>query len=781
MRKLFLALCALALISCSRDPDVLKQRYLESGNKYYEQKRFKEASIMYRNAITKDKRFGPAYYKLGVVNLDLQKIPDAVFALRRAVELLPAGKPDSNDATLKLCEILLLAAQGSQDPERVVKEVRPMVDGLLTRNAASWEGHKLKGDMMLLAIATDMKNNNAADAKSRIADAIQEYRTSLASKPGDYIITLSLGRTLALAGEAVEAEALFKGLIDKEKTNVQAYLEIYQLYLGQRRLPEAEATLKKVIEVQPKDAGLRLRLAQFYWATQRNDDLAKLLNDMKKDLKLFPKAYFQSGDFYGRVNQVDKALAEYEAGIKADPDQKVDYMKRQIEIYIRQGDLKQAQAKNDAILKIDPKDPEAKGIRATFLLDKGQINEAANELQSTVNARPTNFIAHFNLGRALFAQGKYEQASQEFQKCVDLRSDYLPARFALTQVDIMRSDYDAAVHQADEILKLSPTSVQGHVMKAAALQRLNKYDEARTLLEEVLAKVPNQVEALLEVGILDLNQKKTKDAIEHFKKAAEAAPDNPRGILGESRALLADGQVEKSVDLIRQAADKTPTFDMKVELGNAQASARQFDPAISTFQTLLGQTSDQKQQAQLWAKIAQCYKLKGDSPKSIEFMEKAAKVLPDNAAVATNLALLYESVNDYQKSRSYYERAIKIDPNEPLALNNLAYLMAETNGDLTQALSYATRAQQKLPDFLEVSDTIGWIYLKKNNPDSAIEEFRRLVAKKPDEPTYHYHFAMALKARGDVSNAKQECDVALANHPPKYLEAKIHDLQTSLH
>ncbi len=77
-------------------------------------------------------------------------------------------------------------------------------------------------------------------------------------------------------------------------------------------------------------------------------------------------------------------------------------------------------------------------------------------------------------------------------------------------------------------------------MKAAALQRLNRYDEARALLTAVLDKDPNQEETLLELGVLDLNQKKTKDAEDLFRRAYTAQPNNLRGLLGESRALLID-------------------------------------------------------------------------------------------------------------------------------------------------------------------------------------------------------------------------------------------------
>jgi tetratricopeptide (TPR) repeat protein len=399
-----------------------------------------------------------------------------------------------------------------------------------------------------------------------------------------------------------------------------------------------------------------------------------------------------------------------------------------------------------------------------------------------VTARPGNWVARFNLGRAYFAKNEYEQASQQFDKCIDLNPGYLPARYAQTQVAIVRGNFDAALHDAEEIMKIAPASIQGRVMEAAALQRLNRYDEARKLLNDVLDKDPKQVESLLELGVLDLNQRKTKDALDHFRRAYEAAPQNVRGLLGESKALLMDGQPDKSVDLIRQAALKSPTFQLQRELGNSEMSARQFDAAITTFQSLINGTTDMKMKGDLWSRIGEAYRYKGDFPKSVQFMELATKALPDNASIATNLALLYDSpsINDLPKARTYYEKAIKIDQNNPVALNNLAYLITETNGDLSQAMTYATQAKQKLPNFLEVDDTIGWIYLKKNIPDSAVDQFKGLVAKAPLNPIYHYHYAMALNQKGDTAGAKAECEVALADRPQKPLEMQIRTLESSL-
>ena len=284
-------------------------------------------------------------------------------------------------------------------------------------------------------------------------------------------------------GETGEAETLFKGMIDKDKNNLNGYYELYRVYLGMRRIPEAEAILKSAIRNNPKDPQLRLTLAQFYYGTNKRPELVALLNQMKGDLKQFPNAYFQSGDFYLRVNNVDESVKQYEEGIQKDPSRKNTYLKHEIEAYVRSGKTNTAYDKNELILKNDPKDPEARGLRATFMLDKGDVNAAMGELQSVVTAKPNNFVARFNLGRAHFARREYEQARQEFDAAIQLRPDYIPARLAQIQVSLLRGDTDAALHQADETIRIAPNNIEARVMKAAALQRLQRYDEAPGLVD----------------------------------------------------------------------------------------------------------------------------------------------------------------------------------------------------------------------------------------------------------------------------------------------------------
>ena len=52
--RVFLLLLCVALgllVGCSRDPNVRKQKYLESGNRYFQQGKYREAAVQYQNAL----------------------------------------------------------------------------------------------------------------------------------------------------------------------------------------------------------------------------------------------------------------------------------------------------------------------------------------------------------------------------------------------------------------------------------------------------------------------------------------------------------------------------------------------------------------------------------------------------------------------------------------------------------------------------------------------------------------------------------------------------------
>ena len=109
-------------------------------------------------------------------------------------------------------------------------------------------------------------------------------------------------------------------------------------------------------------------------------------------------------------------------------------------------------------------------------------------------------------------------------------------------------------------------------------------------------------------------------------------------------------------------------------------------------------------------------------------------------------------------------------------MNNVAYLIADLNGDSKEALELARKGLQKAPGDPHLTDTVGFIYWKQHLNDSALQTFRSVVQKVPDNPTYRLHLANALLAQGDKSGARTQLEAALLRNPAKDEESEIKTL-----
>src|SRR3989441_8340006 len=109
--RLSLAVTILGLLfgtpSCSRNPEVAKKRYVESGERYLQKAKYLEARTQFRNALNLDPRFVEAYYKLAQAELALHQWSDAFTALQHAVEL----EPGRLDARLSIGQLHISAKQ----------------------------------------------------------------------------------------------------------------------------------------------------------------------------------------------------------------------------------------------------------------------------------------------------------------------------------------------------------------------------------------------------------------------------------------------------------------------------------------------------------------------------------------------------------------------------------------------------------------------------------------------------------------------------------------------
>jgi tetratricopeptide (TPR) repeat protein len=116
-------------------------------------------------------------------------------------------------------------------------------------------------------------------------------------------------------------------------------------------------------------------------------------------------------------------------------------------------------------------------------------------------------------------------------------------------------------------------------------------------------------------------------------------------------------------------------------------------------------------------------------------------------------------------AKGYYQKALKINPKFLPAANNLAYLYADSGENIDEALNLAKMAKGQAPEDPHISDTLGWVYYKKNIYSRAIVYLKEANEKISNHPILRYHLGMAYYKNGDKELAKSELKKALNLDP----------------
>jgi tetratricopeptide (TPR) repeat protein len=207
-RLFFVLILALAaLTGCSRDPNVRKQKYFESGQRYFEKAKYREAAIQYSNAIQVDPRFADAHYHLGLTYLRLGEPNRAYQELQRTLEIEPANYKARVDVTN-----MLIAA-------KFYKEAQEHLDILTSKQPNNPDVH--------MALA------NFKARQGDIPGALQEMQKA---------ISLDTNRS-------------------------EAFLNLALLQIEAQQFDAAEASLKKAAVLDPKSMNAQLALGGFYQTT----------------------------------------------------------------------------------------------------------------------------------------------------------------------------------------------------------------------------------------------------------------------------------------------------------------------------------------------------------------------------------------------------------------------------------------------------------------------------------------------------------------------------------
>jgi len=177
--------------------------------------------------------------------------------------------------------------------------------------------------------------------------------------------------------------------------------------------------------------------------------------------------------------------------------------------------------------------------------------------------------------------------------------------------------------------------------------------------------------------------------------------------------------------------------------------------------------------AQFHFALGRAYQLKGDLAKATAELREAGRLAPKDPGPPALLAHAMINAGKTQEALGEFRLALELRPGNAALMNDLAYLIAESGGNLDEALALAQKAVRASPDEPEMADTLASIYLKKNLNGSGLQILKGLVAKYPNKPSFRYHLGLALLQAGDREAAKREFKASLSQNPPIELRSEI--------
>ena len=736
------------------------RRAFDRGTKLYEKGEYAEASIEFRRAIQKDPKFGEAYLKLGLTELKQSKAEAAADALRHAVALLP----DRAEPKAELAQIYIDSYLG--DPHHFAafyQQASQFTTELLSKDPNSFYGLRLKG---YLAIA---------DNKPK--EAIENFRRANQIRPDQPDVISLLVQNLFRDGQSEEGEALATRFLDGHKNYGPLYDILYAHFMDLKRPSDAENVLKRKIAGNPGISFYVTQLCGHYWSIGKREQATPLLSQITSRPQEYPEGHLDAGNFYADHGDWNNASREYEAGIRSNPKNKLTYQKRLATVLLSAGQRPDAEKVLDEILKEHQDDDDAHASRAILRLANGtpadldQADRGPQVIGQQAARQPQVCLPTWP---RLRIKGADEAAKAQYLAILRFTNSDISTLDALSHLYLREQRFADAKRYSDQWLAIEPLNPSARLVRSASLDGLGDLSQTRAVLTSLIHDYPKLEGPYLQLGLLDIQEKRYDEAEAIFRKHYQPGQGDLRLLKGVVEMYAGRAQWDKAIAVIEKELDaRSQSPELRRLLAETAGRAGRFDLAIEQYQKL---QQMQPTATDIAFQLGLLYDAKGEFAPALAQFQTARRLNAKDPLPVAMLGKVLEQTGRRQEAIANYRESLRLDPENTSVMNNLAFALVETNGDLNEAMQMARRAVQKNPGNLEYTDTLGWVYLKKKENGSALQVFQTLRKQQPQNASFRIHLAMAYLASGDSSSAHHELTAAEELHPSLEQQSEIKQL-----
>jgi tetratricopeptide (TPR) repeat protein len=578
---------------------------------------------------------------------------------------------------------------------------------------------------------------NSLRKLQRFSEAIKEYGEILAEWPVTRDAHLGLGYALRSVGRMEEALSSFEQASQDDLSHPNAAIEAGYLLLSLGRPVDAERRFRKALERTPGNAealvGLSHALRKLAWFEPAETALRQVLVEQPSHVG----AIVSLGHLFADQYRFDEALPLFEALLAQAPDH-AGALAALGNIHRRRNDREAALSVFQRAADVDPDNPDRLIDVAIEMRDLGRVQEAVSVLDSILAKAPTDAKALLQRGLLL--------------RCEDRRND--------------------ALHAFTELIAHHPNHAQAMVEAAIEERALGRLEAARERLGHALGTETDHLGALLQLGEISIQSDDPHEAIEFYRRATSAHPNNVWSWIGGARAAFENGQCDRAFQLIRDARERLGPLP---EIAGLELEFLRHLRNWGRAQKLLDEAMTKtNQNFWLWSQKVQLATAIGNyGAAASELVDPPASSASDRAMVALLRGQLAEAQFEYEPAIAQYREAIRINPGDAwahfelsrAALMNLdlessraalAKFVQVSRSSLLlkkQSLSPSqNHVGQLIDEFVLDTDALATLRRIRLHPlDSQFEPLRKLIEQHPDYTPAAMIATIALRQHGDFA------------------------------
>lgn len=620
-------------------------------------------------------------------------------------------------------------------------------------------------------------------ARNDIGQTIAELENAVEENPefaqGEYLIAVARFKD----GQLDEALASTESLIEKNP-GVAAYHNLLGTVQQARgETVKARSAFRKALAEQPDYALAGMNLAALEVAAGNWDDaretFEKILEqrpDHGRALNGLAVVHLVAGDTQAAAAQWERARAANSQDLQA--------RLRLGEVYFDQGRFKDGIAVIEEALSLAPDHPAALLIAARLRLIEGELEVARRHARKLLEIAPDSYQANYINALVDIRYGDFDEGKARLERALAIAPESTTARQLLegladsmglslppamidpdkaVSVDekvrryLRADDPGRALALAREHAQANESDVRAQFLLAGTHMALQEFDAARTILDGVLEADPGNVAAMMNFANLERMAGEEREARAWYGKVLAKQPDNEDALL----QLAALSPEEEAADLVRRAHANNPSSDRTMmALAKHELERGNFSAAEPLVEKLYKRAPMEPEILNL---AVRTYLGAGKMNKAAESADQYAEHYPENADALVLRAMVYLARGDRDTARAPLERAIELDSRNVGAMLLLAELEF-ASGNLTRAetllerihgLDYRTGQTERL------QGDVAW---RSGDQSAALSAYRRAWDLEP-VADYAISLARALWASGDVEEGRALLVSALEREP----------------